>query len=371
MRMKKFSNFTMNFSTKDSDTESDSEDSENETDTSEDEEEEEEYICQTCFNNETIQNILLNPDVQKVIQKQFSSKQRKQLNECSLMHSISISNIQHTLKKQDKKVIFRDIVCKVAWVIFEFVVRLLGFLFMILRVTCAACCLILTLSIWFALNLVIKLCQLIRLVFRYILIGLKLFPIYAIYLFHFLIFCPAKNYFLSIKDNSRRFHDEFSKFYRTFKEKGLKIASRKFINQLIFTPAVSHAPLQTSRATVLLVPSVTIVNNNQNNAPNIDQLVNKAESAMERKSFSFAVKHLCLAIERLFENRQLFQMKHVEKCRLVKLYVKRAECNLELARLHRSERNVNLALEDCDFLINTESLRSAGGILFCLFDLFL
>jgi hypothetical protein len=93
-------------------------------------------------------------------------------------------------------------------------------------------------------------------------------------------------------------------------------------------------------------------------------LVNKAESAMERKSFSFAVKHLCLAIERLFENRQLSQMKHVEKSRLVKLYVKRAECNLELARLHRSERNANLALEDCALLINTENLRSAGGFSF-------
>ena len=40
-------------------------------------------------------------------------------------------------------------------------------------------------------------------------------------------------------------------------------------------------------------------------------------------------------------------MTESEKQRLAKLYMKRVECNIELAKGHRSERNADLALEDC------------------------
>jgi hypothetical protein len=99
---------------------------------------------------------------------------------------------------------------------------------------------------------------------------------------------------------------------------------------------------------------------------NVDQLVSHAMSAMDKKQFSYAVKNFCLSIEKLLQNgntqRSISQMNGNEKLRLAKLYSKRAECNLELAKIYRSERNVDMVIEDCVYLLETEHFNADVAI---------
>jgi DNA-nicking Smr family endonuclease len=85
----------------------------------------------------------------------------------------------------------------------------------------------------------------------------------------------------------------------------------------------------------------------------IEQLSNRAYSAMQRHHFSNAVKNFSFAIDKLMIETPISRMDDAEKRRLIKFYAKRAECNLELAKANHSEEFILKVLEDCSFVLET------------------
>lgn len=268
--------------------------------------------------------------------------------------SVELSDVEHTLNafEKDQVITYHDIFSMLAGDIFNILMFLFGVFKIVLRLSLATCCFILALILWLALAFLFKLIEFSVIGLKFIFKGTQYSMVQLIHFFYFI--CAVSNILFQftkeifkIYSNRHLYNNESSNNTRL--ERSLTNINSKN-NKKTDSPKTKPEPLAISSAK----------NKRKCMGPNVDKFVNKAHTAIERKQFSFAVQNLCISIEQLLDFRPLSQMKHAEKCRLAKLYVKRAECNLELAKIHRSERNADMAIEDCVLLLETDNFRSAG-----------
>ena len=82
-----------------------------------------------------------------------------------------------------------------------------------------------------------------------------------------------------------------------------------------------------------------------------EQLLKTATVALQRKNYRYAVKNFYFVIDRLVMETPIYKMSITQKIQLAKLYGKRAECNLELAKSGRSLRYTDKTIDDCVFVL--------------------
>ena len=85
----------------------------------------------------------------------------------------------------------------------------------------------------------------------------------------------------------------------------------------------------------------------------LEVLINKANKAFQLKHFSNAVRIYTFSIDKFLMEKTIFKMTDNEKIRLAKLYGKRAECNFEMGKSQRSEKNIGKVIDDCSFVLET------------------
>ena len=85
----------------------------------------------------------------------------------------------------------------------------------------------------------------------------------------------------------------------------------------------------------------------------LESLINKANKAFQLKHYSNAVRIYTFSIDKVLMEKTIFKMSNNEKIRLAKLYGKRAECNFEMGKSQRSEKNVSKVIDDCCFVLET------------------
>ena len=83
----------------------------------------------------------------------------------------------------------------------------------------------------------------------------------------------------------------------------------------------------------------------------VEQLTNRAHKWFQRKHYANALRNFSFSIDKLLLEKPIYKMETVEQIRLAKLYCKRAECNLELAKQHCSERIADKVLDDYAFVM--------------------
>ena len=83
----------------------------------------------------------------------------------------------------------------------------------------------------------------------------------------------------------------------------------------------------------------------------VEQLTNRAQKWFQRKHYANALRNFSFSIDKLLLEKPIYKMETVEQICLAKLYCKRAECNLELAKQHRSERIADKVLDDYAFVM--------------------
>ena len=83
----------------------------------------------------------------------------------------------------------------------------------------------------------------------------------------------------------------------------------------------------------------------------VEQLIDKAHKSLQRKHYASALRNFSFSIDKLLLEKPIIKMLKKEQIRFAKLYCKRAECNLELFKQRRSEKNVDYILDDYAFVM--------------------
>lgn len=88
----------------------------------------------------------------------------------------------------------------------------------------------------------------------------------------------------------------------------------------------------------------------------VDELTKQAEKMLKKGRFSPALRCLSLAIDKIILQNPLNKMEKINRIKLAKLYVSRAQCYLQMAYKWDKMRYANLASDDCMFLLNDKNL---------------
>ena len=90
----------------------------------------------------------------------------------------------------------------------------------------------------------------------------------------------------------------------------------------------------------------------------IDELESQSEQMITRRRFGPAIRCLCLGLDKLHSEQPIYKMENPKLVRLIKLYSRRAFCNLQIAQNSSMTRSVDKkrflekVIEDCNFVLH-------------------
>ena len=85
----------------------------------------------------------------------------------------------------------------------------------------------------------------------------------------------------------------------------------------------------------------------------LDHLLSMANQSLASLHFKDARKFFTYAIDKIQMDNCVEELSSAQKARLIKLFAKRAQCNLELARMRNSVPNADKCVEDCAYVLQT------------------
>jgi hypothetical protein len=84
---------------------------------------------------------------------------------------------------------------------------------------------------------------------------------------------------------------------------------------------------------------------------NYEQLLFKVQSALSKGKFAIAVKHFSYCIDLYSVQVAAYKANRVQQSEIAKLYTLRAQCNLYLAKLNRSEKDAKKVVDDAVYIL--------------------
>ncbi|CAF0869016.1 unnamed protein product [Brachionus calyciflorus] len=111
-----------------------------------------------------------------------------------------------------------------------------------------------------------------------------------------------------------------------------------------------HFDQEDEKQSLILSRARMTSNRNLMSKKELDELINQL---ILRHSYTSAIKYITLAIDKMHLEKYFSKMNRRDQVELMELFLKRVQCYLEIANSRIASRYNKMALDDCDFVLET------------------